>query len=89
MAFPRNSDPNIPVGDELRPVLNKDSLPSSLACGLPSPAFIGDEVTSTRGTDVILFRPCQKTEEMKALTSLSISQGVNGVFCGNGRRTQN
>jgi len=42
VAFPRNSDPHIPGipdGDEL----NRHSLPSSsLACGLPSPAFIGD-----------------------------------------------
>jgi len=45
-AFSQNSDPHIPgipTGDELRSVLNKDSLPSSSqACGLPSPAFIGD-----------------------------------------------
>jgi len=42
-AFPWNSDPHIPgipAGDEQRSMLNKDSLPSSsLACGLPSPAF--------------------------------------------------
>jgi len=46
VAFPWNFDPHIPgipVGDELRSVLNKHSLPSSsLACGLPSPTFIGD-----------------------------------------------
>jgi len=46
VAFPRNSDHHIlgiPAGDELRSVLNKYSLPSSLACGLPSPAFIADD----------------------------------------------
>jgi len=33
----------IPAGDELRSMLNKYSLPSfSLACGLSSPAFIGN-----------------------------------------------
>jgi len=46
VAFPRNSNPHIlgiPAGDELHSVLNKYSLPSSsLACGLSSPAFIGD-----------------------------------------------
>jgi len=45
-AFPWNSDPHIlaiPAGDEQCSVLNKDSLPSSLACGLPSPAFIGND----------------------------------------------
>jgi len=47
VAFSQNSNsnvPGIPARDELRPMLNKDSLPSSsLACGLPSPAFIGDD----------------------------------------------
>jgi len=34
----------IPAGDELRSRPNKPSLPSSsLACGLPSPAFIGND----------------------------------------------
>jgi len=45
-AFPWNSNPNIPgipARDEQRSMLNKDSLPSfSQACGLPSPAFIGN-----------------------------------------------
>jgi len=42
VAFPWNSDPHIlgiPAGDD---VLIKDTSPSSLACGLPSPAFIGN-----------------------------------------------
>jgi len=47
VAFPRNSSPyilEIPARDELRSVLNKYSLPSSsLACGLSSPSFIGDD----------------------------------------------
>jgi len=47
-AFPRNSDPHIlgiPAGDVLHS-LHKDSLPSSLACGLSSPTFINkDEKT--------------------------------------------
>jgi len=42
----RNSNPHIlgiPTRDELHSMLNKYSLPSSsLACGLPSPVFIGD-----------------------------------------------
>jgi len=46
-AFPRNSNPQIPgipAGDELGSRPNKPSLPpSSLACGLPSPAFIGND----------------------------------------------
>jgi len=46
VAFPRNSNSHIlgiPARDELCPVLNKYSLPSSsLACGLPSPTFIDD-----------------------------------------------
>jgi len=47
VAFPWNSDPHIlgiPDRDELRPVIIKDSLPSSsLAGGWPSPAFIGND----------------------------------------------
>jgi len=47
IAFPLNSNPNIlgiPAGDELCSMLNKYSLPSSsLACGLPSPAFIDND----------------------------------------------
>jgi len=47
VAFPWNSNPHIPgipARDELRSMLNKYSLPSSsLACGLPSPSFIGDD----------------------------------------------
>jgi len=40
VAFPWNSNPHIPVRDELRSMLNKHSLPSSsLACGMPSPTF--------------------------------------------------
>jgi len=47
VAFPRNSNPyipGIPAGDVLRSMLNKYSLSSSsLACGLSSPAFIGND----------------------------------------------
>jgi len=47
VAFPWNSNPHIlgiPARDELRSLLNKDSIPSSsLACGLSSPSFIGND----------------------------------------------
>jgi len=42
-GFPNPHIPGIPARDELCSNLNKDSLPSSsLACGLPSPTFIGN-----------------------------------------------
>jgi len=70
VAFPWNSNPHIPgipardvphilripARDELCSVLNKHSLPSSsLACGLPSPAFIGNDSRIELSYSINLF----------------------------------